>query len=248
MSKIIIDANEMKSKDFNGASIYLDACFIITFLDKDDDRQADVIEAITTWAECSDTRLAISNHTVIEVVNRFFHSLILTSIETYHKNNYIINQTPKGYDRLSDIEKAKLGNLETARFIYKVAKETGILQVYRNSKASANVTELIKVAKKDYPNKRYLLDVFYNKAVEMFEVFYANITERLGLFIDILGSTSNEYYLYDEHMRKYQLEPTDSFHLAVARVNSCDYFATLDNDFISDLYDEKFGISILKVA
>lgn len=249
MMSIIIDTNQMQYEDFTGASIYLDACFIITYLDKDDPRRGDVIEALSIWAEHSNTRLAISNHTVAEVINCLFHSLILTCIDTYHQNNFNINQRSSGYEQLSQTVKEKLIDLETSRFIYKVAKATQLLQIYNNRKSSANVNYLIKAIKDDYPTKRHFLDVFYNRVVDIFEGFYLNITQRLEIPIDILPSKEVDYHLFKVHMRLLQLDPTDALHLAIARLNQCKYFATLDIDFVNERYEkEEFDIHILKIS
>jgi hypothetical protein len=44
----IIDGEKIDSEDYSGASIYLDACFILTYLDKSDKRRPDVARVLDT--------------------------------------------------------------------------------------------------------------------------------------------------------------------------------------------------------
>lgn len=245
----IIDTEQMKKVNFNGASIYLDACFIVTFFDKSDHRQSDVIEALATWSECDEVKLAISNHTVSECINTFFHLDILSTIETYHKYNHIINQRKNGYNSLSQEIKDRIGNLDSARFIHRVAKESGLIETYNNRKASAKINDLIKAVKQDYPQKRELIDVYYANAVSRFNNFLQKIEGNLGFQIQICSSGEEENYLALSHIRLFQLEPSDAFHLAVTRLQ-CDYLATLDSDFANGNYsnDQDFTTPILKIS
>lgn len=80
----IIDGENLDSEDYSGASIYIDACFILTFFDKSDDRRLAVANALDIWAQYEDVALGISNHTVTEVINRTFQMLVLGSLQEYH--------------------------------------------------------------------------------------------------------------------------------------------------------------------
>ncbi|MCC3359129.1 hypothetical protein [Bacillus sp. REN16] len=60
----IIDGEQIDFEDFSGASIYLDACFILTYLDKTDSRRTEVARVLDVWADFEDVVIGISNHTI----------------------------------------------------------------------------------------------------------------------------------------------------------------------------------------
>ena len=140
----IIDAEQMNNENLLKASVYLDACFILAYLDKTDARSLDVADALDIWAE-NEVRLGYSNHTFTEVTNRLFQMLVLGSLQVYHEKKQLLNNTRNGFDKLSDEDRVKLINLDSARYLYRVAKDEEILRFY-NKKVAANVGELIKKA------------------------------------------------------------------------------------------------------
>jgi len=247
---IIIDTEQMQNMNFTGATIYLDACFIVTFFDESDSRQSDLIESLATWSGFDDVTLAVSNHTISESVNTFFHLDILTTIDTYHRYNSIINQQRNGYQQLSQHIKELIGDLNSARFIYKVAKDTGLLDLYNHQRnASAKINPLIKAIKEDFPEKRDLIDVYYGNAVARFNYFLQKVESNLGFNIQICNSGQTEMELALSQIRLFQLEPADAYHLAVTHLQ-CDFLATLDSDFVNGNYTNAQGVNaqILKVS
>ena len=138
-------------------------------LDKTDLRKLDVADTLDIWAE-NEVKLGYSNHTFTEVTNRLFQMLVLGSLQVYHEKKQLLNNTRNGFDKLSDEEKGKLINLDSARYLYRVAKDEDILRFY-NRKVAANIGELIKWAKEDQ-NKHYLLDVYYHLALGINFHFY----------------------------------------------------------------------------
>jgi hypothetical protein len=94
----IIGGEQVDQEDFSGASIYLDACFILTFLDLDDNRHPEVARVLDVWSDHPGVILGVSNHTVAEVINRLFQIKILGTLEVYHQNNKLINQTRDGFN------------------------------------------------------------------------------------------------------------------------------------------------------
>jgi predicted nucleic acid-binding protein len=245
----VIDGGQIDSVDFSGASIYLDACFILAYFDKSDHRRHEVARALDVWADYEDVTLGMSNHTVAEVINRLFQMIILGSLQVYHEKNKLLNHTRDGYDKLSTEEKEKLVNLDSARFLYGLAKKEEILRLYKKE-VNVNITDLIKLAKMD-EEKRSKLDVFYNLAVDKFELFIYSMRNDLGFRFEILGSNEDPHY-YEAiiNMKTMQMDITDSFHLAIAQSNNYNYLSTLDSDFIHNFYPNTFSFStkIIRIA
>lgn len=243
----IIDAEQMNSENLFQASVYLDACFILAYLDKTDTRKLEVADALDVWAE-NDVKLGYSNHTFTEVTHRLFQMLVLGSIQIYHEKKDLLNRTRNGFDKLRDQERIKLINLDSARYLYRVAKNEDILRFYKKE-VSANVGELIKRSKEDQ-NKRYLLDIYYHLALKIFNEFIRKMREDLDFDIVLLSDGFEENELAKVHMQLTQLDPTDSIHLAIARINEYNYLATLDSDFVHNYYSniDGLGMKIIKVA
>lgn len=245
----ILDAEQIDLEDYSGASIYLDACFILTFLDKSDSRRSDVARVLDMWADYPDVILGMSNHTVTEVINRIFQMCILGSLQVYHENNKLINQTRDGYEKLNAQEKEQLVDLDSARYLFGLAKNEEILRFYKKE-ISVNVVDLIKRAKSD-EMKRDKLNVFYHIAVNKFEAFINSMRSQLGFKVEILDSREDPHYqVAKAAMRITQLDITDAFHLAIAQSNDYNFLATLDSDFIHNLYSNSTSLSmkIIKVA
>ncbi|WP_243290296.1 hypothetical protein [Bacillus sp. FJAT-47783] len=243
----IIDAEQMNSENLFKASVYLDACFILAFLDKTDSRRLDVADALDVWAE-NEVRLGYSNHTFTEVTSRLFQMLILGSIQVYHEKKQLLHHTRDGFDKLSDRERTKLMNVDSAKYLYRVAKNEDILRFYKRE-VSANVGELVKRAKEDQ-NMRYLLDIYYHSALNIFNQFIRKLKEELEFEVELLSEGFEENELAKVHMQLTQLDPTDSIHLAIARMNGYSYLATLDSDFVHNYYSNIDGLDmkIIKVA
>lgn len=145
MNEFIIDGGSIAPEKFSGASIYLDACFILSFFDQEDHRHSVVADMLDLWSE-QDVALGFSTHTYAEVVQNIFKMIVLGSLQAYHDNNRLINQTKYGFDRISERDKNKIGSLDTARFLYRIGKD--LIPHFGNRKEiHANVTELIKMAK-----------------------------------------------------------------------------------------------------
>ncbi|HWL11820.1 MAG TPA: hypothetical protein VNQ57_02435 [Ureibacillus sp.] len=246
----ILGGEQIDREDFSGASIYLDACFILTYLDLEDKRRPEVARVLDVWSDYQEVVLGMSNHTVAEVINRLFQMKILGALEVYHQNNTLINQNKNGYSRLTLEQKSKLLDLDGAKYLYSLAKREDIMKFY-NQNVRLNIMELIKLAKQD-EEKRKKLDVFYSAAIATFDNFIYSMTEELGIErVEILDSTAKTSYPAAKlFMKLFQLEITDSFHMAIAHENNYKYLATLDGDFVNNYYsrDATLLTRIIKVA
>lgn len=248
----ILGGEEIDKEDFSGASIYLDACFILAYLDLGDKRRREVARVLDVWSDYPGAILGVSNHTVAEVINRLFQMKVLGALEVYHQNNKLINQTRDGCNNLTLEQIMKLLDLDGAKFLYGLAKREEIMGFYnKNVNVSVNVMELIKSAKKD-EEKRNKLDVFYRAAIDTFDKFVQKMTDELGFeIVEILDSTADiSYPAAKIFMQQFQLDITDSFHLAIAQENEYNYLATLDGDFVNNFYSRGTSLStrIIKVA
>lgn len=248
----IIGGEQVDQVDFSGASIFLDACFILAFLDLDDNRRHEVARVLDVWSNHPAVILGVSNHTVAEVINRLFQVKILGALEVYHQNNKLINQTRDGFNKLSSKQKKRLLDLDGTRFLYGLAKREDIISFYnKNVNLNVNVMELVKLAKKDEV-KRNKLDAFYQAAVDTFEEFVQKMTDELGIeVVEILDSTADiSYPAAKVFMQQFQLDIIDSFHLAIAQENEYNYLATLDGDFVNNFYSRGTSLStkIIKIA
>ena len=149
----------------------------------------DVARVLDTWAEYPDVTLVISNHTVAEVINRIFQMLILGTLQIFHENNRLLNQTKDGYEKLSTFKKEQLINLDTARYLYSIAKREEILRLYKKE-VNVNISELIKMAKED-EIKRKKLDIIYNIAITKFESFINCLRTDLDFTVELLDSRAD---------------------------------------------------------
>ncbi|NWK71147.1 hypothetical protein HWX41_19205 [Bacillus paramycoides] len=247
--EFVIDATEMNTHNLSGASIYLDACFVLAYLDRDDYRYDRVSDALDVWSDYENVTLGFSNHTFSEVVNRVFQMLILGSLEVYHHKRNLINQQRDGYNRLREKEKQKLLNLESAKFLYRVASDLDIAR-FRGGECLTNVGELVKRVKESEAH-RHKLNIYYNTAVDIFEKLIYQMQEELGFDVQFLGTDPfSEYQAAKAHMRITQLDAVDSLHLAIARLNDYNFLATLDSDFVHNYYSGAGPLStiIVKIA
>jgi signal-transduction protein with cAMP-binding, CBS, and nucleotidyltransferase domain len=82
----ILSFNEIMDEDFKQASVYVDACFCLAYIDPLDSRGDKVAEIIDKWSSENVECVYISNHVMSEIVNNLFKSNILYILELYHTN------------------------------------------------------------------------------------------------------------------------------------------------------------------
>jgi predicted nucleic acid-binding protein len=93
-----------------------------------------------------------------------------------------------------------------------------------------------------------LLDYYYAEAVNQYHLFRSGL-ESLGIPVRILDSTAAAHDLSLQYASQYQLESFDALHFAISQVNNCDYFATLDGDFVHGAFiTNPVHARILKIA
>ena len=80
-------------------------------------------------------------------------------------------------------------NLDTARYLYSIAKREEILRLYKKE-VNVNISELIKMAKED-EIKRKKLDIIYNIAITKFESFINCLRTDLDFTVELLDSSAD---------------------------------------------------------
>jgi predicted nucleic acid-binding protein len=93
----------------------------------------------------------------------------------------------------------------------------------------------------------FYFGLFYNNAIDRYNEFLSGISK--DFHIEFLSTDLNIQNLALSQMRFFQLEAYDALHYAIATYNGYNYFATLDGDFVHNLYSESpTATKIVKIA
>ncbi|MGG3211230.1 PIN domain-containing protein [Geobacillus stearothermophilus] len=212
---------------FGQASIYIDACFILAYMDSNDPRGDKVCEILQKWHNEGVTKLGISTHVFGEVVHNLFIQEILLPLEIHHKNQSNLRSKSRHNHHLGESE-------ESVSFLYNVWKKQ--MPSFYKKNVFINISELIKFVKMNYPSKRNKLQIFYNNSIDRYNEFLSAL--RQHFHIEFL---TTDVYIQDlalAQMRLLQLEAYDALHYAIATYHHYDYFATLNGDFVHTLYNQ----------
>ncbi|MBU9714097.1 hypothetical protein [Evansella tamaricis] len=243
-SGFVLDYQEIECTDFKQASIYLDACFILAYLDSNDARGDKVADIIDKWNRDGIKELSISNHVISEVV----HNLLKLYIRNVLAIGYKIKQTSQSISPYipSKDEQELVGDILTARRLTDLIPTHLLTTLMKTGELRYSIEDLLKQYKLTYPNDRDTLSHYYNKSIERFNEFISG----LGFKTRILVSDREIKDLSFSHMRLFQLSSTDAMHIALTVKNEIDYFATLDSDFVHTYYtEETIGkVRVLSVA
>lgn len=233
----VLTFEDARHENFEQASIYIDACFILAYMNSDDPRGDKVCEMLQKWQEEGIAQLGISSHVFGEVIHQLFMQEILFPLEIYHNKQ----QRPK----LKSSSYTQLGSLEEpTAFLYDVWKKE--IPSFYNKHFVVNVSRLIKSVKNRYPSQRNKLQIFYNNAIDRYNEFLSAL--RNNFHVSFLNTNIDIQQLTLAQMKLLQLEVYDALHYALALYHGYDYFATLDGDFVHDLYSENSKTKILKIA
>lgn len=212
------------------ASIYVDACFILAFLDEDDTRSDKVANLINAWME-KEIEMGISSHTFTEVVGILMKNKIERALKIYIEN--MENIKSKGIGCLSEDDRRDIVSIEAACNLYEIYQY--IIKVRAESEDESKevyAKELLKVGKR-HAKRRSGLTAYYTNVVQIFEEFLYSMENHFKIKVEYISSDKKAIDAAAQYMKLYQLEAYDAMHLAIAR-NKCDYFITLDQDFIQN--------------
>ena len=228
------------------ASIYVDACFILAFLDEDDPRSEKVANLINAWME-KEIKIEISSHTFTEVVGILMKNKVERALKIYRDN--MENIKSNGIECLSEDDRRDIVSIEASCNLYKIYEYI----IERRMKAGDNSTdvyakELLKVGKR-HTERRNGLTTYYINAVKTFEEFIYSMEDYFGIKIEYVSSDKEAIEDAAQYIYLYQLDSYDAMHLAIAR-KKCDYLVTLDRDFIYNFSqaDEKLNKIIVFIA
>ncbi len=242
MSGFVIDFNGIKHIDFHQASIYTDACFLLSYLDLSDNRGDKVSAVIDKWSKDEIKEIAISNHVMGEVVHTLFKNHIRDVLTIVHKSR--INN-----EKICNDDLSLIGDLWISNKITDLVPRKKLDTLLVEGELFYNIDTLIKDFKNTYDKKRQGLDFYYNEAVNKYNGMLHDLSE-LGLKIVISNSTEDVHHLALSIMRTSQIDSHDAIHLAIARLQQYEYFATLDSDFVHNYYSKELigKLRILKVS
>ncbi len=243
MSGFIIDSNDVIYEDFSQASIAVDACFLLAYLDADDPRGDRVSELFDKWSVENITELVITNKIAAEIVHNLFKNTIRDVLYLIHKINTRSYQPT--YEDLMII-----GDITTARNLARYVPTTKLDELVRHGELYYSIESILKDFKKHQMNREGLHN-YYNQAVDTFQGLIRDLSSDLSITVntpDLDDNVVQELAL--NIMRMQQLDVFDAFHIASSTLQGCNYFATLDSDFIHTYYTtESIGeLKILKVA
>jgi predicted nucleic acid-binding protein len=243
MSDFIIDYNHINDLNFNKASIAVDACFLLAYLDMDDSRGDRVSILLDKWSTDKVNELVIPNKVAAEIIHNLFKNNIRNVLYLIHKIN--TNSYKPTMEELKII-----GDLKTARNLAKYLPKPKLDELVRSGELYYSIENLLKDFKAQEVN-RDGLHTYYNHAVETFQGTIRDLLIDLSITVttpDLDDNILQELAL--NIMRIQQLDVFDAFHIASATLYGCHFFATLDSDFIHTYYskDSMGDLKILKIA
>jgi predicted nucleic acid-binding protein len=243
MSDFIVDSNEVSHVDFSQASIAIDACFLLAYLDTDDPRGDKVSLLLDRWSKDKINELVITNKIAAEIIHNLFKNNIRNVLYLIHKMN-----TQK--HRPTNDELKIIGDMTTARNLTKYVPKSKLEELIKCGELNYRIGTILKNFKAN-ESYREGLHFYYNHAVETFQGTIRDFSTDHSINVTTPDLDDNDVQeLALNLMRMQQLDVFDAFHIASSTINGCHYFATLDSDFIHSYYtEESIGkLKILKVA
>jgi predicted nucleic acid-binding protein len=233
---------------FGQASIYVDACFLLTYLDLDDYRGDKVAKIIDRWSEAGIKEISISNHVVGEVIHNLFKNRIREVLSIAYKISKSKKYKHFKYDP-NEEELEIIGDRKTADRLMRLVPESKLEILLKEKELYYNIDQLVKEFKNQYSANREGLHCYYNHAVDTFENIIRDLS-AININTVTLSSDETTQQVANSYMRLQQLDAHDALHLAVARVHGCHYFATLDGDFIHSYYSKEYmgEMKIIRIA
>lgn len=243
----VLTHHAIRLQNFEQASIYLDACFILAFLDFEDSRSDSVNELMNRWTNEGIAKIGISNHVHGKVVHNLFRAEILNVLTLIYRK---------------DVRKEKLSESETSQLV-SAKTDRAFLDYFRSSGDLAKVERLVdgrirriyigdvlKYVKTLGTDARRGLDHYYNRAADTYSQYIQTLRDDYELSIVTPPSDSHTNEIATSLMRLTQLDIYDAFHMALAVQYEYDFIATLDADFDHGHYDSALigNTKVLKVA
>ncbi|NNU83783.1 hypothetical protein ETC05_07930 [Geobacillus sp. BMUD] len=128
----VMTYQEVLNENFGQASIYIDACFILSYMDSDDPRGDKVCEILQKWDHEGIHKLGISTHVFGEVLHNLFIQEVLLPLETYHRSqshrpsashhNHLPRELHESISFLHSVLKKQIGNFYKKNFSINVSQ------------------------------------------------------------------------------------------------------------------------------
>lgn len=231
MSARILRFEDLNYESFEQASIYVDACFLLAFLDENGDDNGELVERFLDKMQKDKIKeLLISNHVFSEVIQHLFIGHIYNVVYLAYRKFHI-------GEELSNEENEILGDPFVARKLMQLIDNRKLEGIRQKDEVFIPVKEIIKTYKERYQD-RDSLNHYYDSVVQTFNLLFNTISELFKIEVKHVSSDEKTFYIAQEFMSELQLEVKDSLHLAVAKQHGADYFATLDGDFVHKFYTD----------
>ncbi|WP_034262956.1 type II toxin-antitoxin system VapC family toxin [Bacillus sp. J33] len=239
----VIRIDDFEVGSFQQASFYIDACFLLAFLDESGDDEGELVErALQKMQRENIDCLIISNHVVSEVIHHLYLGNIYNVI-------YIAYRKFKLNHQLKAAEEELLGNPFVAKKLMELVDSRLLKMMQKSVEVHIPIKETIKLYKERYKD-RDSLNYYYESVVNRFNLLCSSLNELFDIQIKHVPSDEETFYIAQDFMRELQLEIKDSLHLALAKQYRANYFVTLDGDFIHQFYtdDHLDGTAILHLS
>lgn len=227
----VIHVADFEVGSYEQASFYVDACFLLAFLDESGDDEGELVERVLLKMEQVNIDCVyISNHVVSEVIHHLYLGNIYNVIYTAYRK-FKLNQ------ELTKDEVDLLGDPFVAKKLMELVDQRQLNQMRNSQNVYLPIKEIIKVYKERYRD-RDSLNHYYETVVDRFNFLCFTLTDSFNIKIKHVASDQETFYRAQDFMRELQLEIKDSLHLALAKQYEADFFVTLDGDFVHNFYDE----------
>lgn len=244
----VIQYEEALDIDFGQASICLDACFILAFLDSEDRRGDAVGNIMVKWQNDGIGKVGIPNQVYSEVVHNLFKNNIIKALVSARKYQLNMGKEKRNKYKFT-LEEKTLAEMKISQDLLRFTPQNPIMDIVNRRRSIIPVSDILKEYKRTFPQSRSMLAPFYNGALHTMHKFIDTLTNDFGFKLHFLDLNEDTKDLAESYMTLFQLEIFDAMHLASSQYNYFDYFATLDRDFVHNLYDsEKFKLKILNIA
>ncbi|WP_240035260.1 hypothetical protein [Neobacillus notoginsengisoli] len=246
--KNVLEYEEALGIDFGQASICLDACFILAFLDSNDFRGDAVGNLMAKWQADGVEKIGIPYQVHSEVIHNLFKNNVIKALVAAKK--FQLNQIKSRKIKYSLTEEERLfGGQKVTQDLLRFAPMQTITEIINGRRASVPVSNILKEYKKIFPKSRPSLTSIYKSALDKMNQFISTLTNDFGFKVEWLVLDQNITDIAESYMTLFQLEIFDAMHLASSQYNYYHYFATLDRDFVHTLYDsEKLTLKIVNIA
>jgi hypothetical protein len=176
----VLQYEEALDIDFGQASICLDACFILAFLDSADQRGDAVGNIMGKWQVDLVDKVGIPNQVYSEVVHNLFKNNIIKALVSARK--YQLNTVKgKGIKYNLTLEEKTLGEMKISQDLLWFTPQNSVMDIINRRRTTIPVSGILKEYKRTFIQSRSLLTPFYKSALHTMHKFMDTLTNDFGL-------------------------------------------------------------------